>query len=267
MIFEIFNKLFSNLFSKLGILFVIKKKNYNSDYEIINKNIWIPFLKKKNWKRKLYYKSILKCKQLSTDNFSKYLRFNSLMQLVEFVLANKKLKTLNFAECGCWHGHSSYVISSLLKKHNYQNKFYIFDSFEGGLSNLSYKDHSYLGKLTNKEKEEQKKYFQSNEILVKKLLSPFKFIEIFKGWIPSRFNKIEGKKFQFVHLDVDLYQPTLDSLNFFYPRLEKGGVIICDDYNFSNFPGAKKAWDEYFSNKREITFFYEMPFGGSFIIK
>ena len=41
------------------------------------------------------------------------------------------------------------------------------------------------------------------------------FIILLKGWIPSRFEEVKDKNFSFVHIDVDLYQPTLDSLNFF----------------------------------------------------
>jgi hypothetical protein len=47
-----------------------------------------------------------------------------------------------------------------------------------------------------------------------------------------------------VHIDVDLYQPTRDSLAFFYPRLVKGGVIVMDDYGFKTCPGATRAAEE-----------------------
>ena len=49
----------------------------------------------------------------------------------------------------------------------------------------------------------------------------------------------------FVHLDVDLYAPTLASLEYFVPRLVDGGVIICDDYGAPLFPGAHRAWDRF----------------------
>ena len=55
----------------------------------------------------------------------------------------------------------------------------------------------------------------------------------------------------FVHLDVTLYEPTLAALEYFYPRLNTGGVIICDGSIFC--PGAKKAWDE-FCDKRALPF-------------
>jgi len=47
-----------------------------------------------------------------------------------------------------------------------------------------------------------------------------------------------------VHIDVDLHEPTLACLEYFYPRLTSG-VIICDGYGSRLFPGARKAWEAY----------------------
>lgn len=52
-----------------------------------------------------------------------------------------------------------------------------------------------------------------------------------------------------IHIDVDLYQPTLDSIEFFWDKLNVGGVLVCDDYGFETCPGAKKAMDDFFSKK------------------
>ena len=49
-----------------------------------------------------------------------------------------------------------------------------------------------------------------------------------------------------MHIDVDLYEPVRDCLKYFYPKLEKGGVMINDDFNSPLFPGAGKAWHEFF---------------------
>ena len=95
--------------------------------------------------------------------------------------------------------------------------------------------------------------FASSEKEVKKVLNKFEFVEIFKGWIPERFNEVSSKKFNFIHIDVDLYKPTLDSIQFFFPRLEKNGIMICDDYNSTDFR-CKKAWDEYFLKKNDLSF-------------
>ena len=50
--------------------------------------------------------------------------------------------------------------------------------------------------------------------------------------------------FSLVNLDADLYNPTKAGLEYFYPRLSPGGVIIIHDYNYK-WPGIKKAVDEY----------------------
>ena len=48
-----------------------------------------------------------------------------------------------------------------------------------------------------------------------------------------------------VHIDTDLYQPTLDALNFFYPLLSIGGVILVDDFGNSSCPGVVSAVREF----------------------
>jgi len=48
-----------------------------------------------------------------------------------------------------------------------------------------------------------------------------------------------------VHVDVDLFEPTAARLEFFYPRLVSGGMIVCDDYGFTTCPGARKACDDF----------------------
>jgi O-methyltransferase len=49
-----------------------------------------------------------------------------------------------------------------------------------------------------------------------------------------------------VNLDADLYNPTKAGLEYFYPLLSPGGVIIIHDYNYK-WPGIKKAVDEFAS--------------------
>ncbi len=88
---------------------------------------------------------------------------------------------------------------------------------------------------------------------------------ILQGWIPERFNEVEGHSFSFVHMDVDLYQPTFDSIAFFYSRMNKGGIIACDDYGLTSCPGATKAIDEFLADKPEKM--VQNSCGGGFMVK
>ena len=53
------------------------------------------------------------------------------------------------------------------------------------------------------------------------------------------------ERFAMVSLDTDLYQPTLEGLSYFYPRLSPGGYMILDDYNSPQFPGVGRAVQEF----------------------
>ncbi len=72
-------------------------------------------------------------------------------------------------------------------------------------------------------------------------------VKVLKGYSPDVFllNDIFDESFAFVHVDVDLYPSVKDALDFFWPRLLNGGIMIFDDYGFPTTPGAKKAIDEF----------------------
>ncbi len=55
-----------------------------------------------------------------------------------------------------------------------------------------------------------------------------------------------GLRIALLHLDCDIYEPTLAALEAFYPHVVPGGVVILDEYGFAEFPGESKAVEEYF---------------------
>jgi O-methyltransferase len=75
----------------------------------------------------------------------------------------------------------------------------------------------------------------------------FSGIQYHVGIFPQSITDgIAATKFSFVHLDVDLYEGTLDCLRFFYPRMNLGGIILCHDVGAERAPGVLKAINEYF---------------------
>lgn len=149
----------------------------------------------------------------------------------------------DIAECGVSKGHSSYLMLHANRDNN--KTFYGFDSFEG-LSEPAEKD-----KIENDYSFKWKKNDLSTPIDVAKnnLISFDERYELLKGWIPSRFEEIKDKRFSLVHVDVDLYQPTFDSIEFFWNRINKGGCLVCDDYGFETCPGAYRAMNEFFDSQ------------------
>jgi hypothetical protein len=77
-------------------------------------------------------------------------------------------------------------------------------------------------------------------------------VDLIKGdvvkTIPEYLKKHPELKISFLNIDVDVYEPTKAALEYFYPLVSKGGVILLDDYA-NVFPGANKAVDDYFKDK------------------
>lgn len=169
-------------------------------------------------------------------------RFYALVQLFRQTLPLQGL----VAECGCFRGLSSYLLCSTLKAadESFNGRGYrIFDSF-AGLSAPQPEDSvdgddpaaKRLRKMT------QPGSFSASLETVKNNLGDFPQIEYFPGWIPEAFPDEPDARYRFVHVDVDIYQPTRDCFEYFYSRLVPGGIMVSDDYGW---PGARKAIDEF----------------------
>jgi O-methyltransferase len=159
------------------------------------------------------------------------------------------------AECGAYEGAGSRLICEA----NADNKrvsrhHHIFDSF-AGMSNPESLDGAFW----------KQGDMARGEDVVRNNLAPFDNFSLHKGWIPERFTDIADRRFAFVHIDVDLYAPTRDSLQFFYERMNDGGIIVCDDYGFTTCPGATRAVNECLANRTERMI--ALPSGGGFLIK
>lgn len=157
-----------------------------------------------------------------------------------YATAEKALKIDgNVAEVGVYKGGSAKLICEAVHG---KKEIFLFDTFEG-LPEVGADDN-----LRDFHKGKYAAYHDE----VKNYLKVYPNVHIFKGLFSENSNVIADKKFSFVNLDVDLYSSTLDCLNFFYPRMNKGGMIISHDYVDTLGNGVKKAFGEFFSDKPEV---------------
>ena len=161
------------------------------------------------------------------------------------ILVNENLLNGNVAECGVNRGDFAYYINKY-----FPNKtLYLFDTFEGFDSKdleteRSLNNQAFIQGMFNKE------HFFSNvhnikkeEVALKKMLFPEKCL-IKKGYFPNTAEGINDT-FVFVNLDMDLYQPMLAGLRFFYERMCVGGVLLLHDYFHPELPGVKQAVQQF----------------------
>ena len=122
------------------------------------------------------------------------------------------------AECGTFRGGSAKLISKAI---DYRKTLHVFDTFEGiPASQYRPGDHT-PGDFTCSEQD------------VRAYLGDCPNVAFHKGLVPGSLERYWQTRFCFVHLDMDLYEPTLSALEFFWPRLPPGGVIVLvDDWQY-----------------------------------
>jgi len=143
----------------------------------------------------------------------------------------------DMAEMGVFMGSTAKLIA--LAASDTKKKIHLFDTFEGLPDPVKPIDIHNKGEF-NVDFNKVKDFFKDCPNVV-----------FHKGLFPKTTAGLENVKYSFVHVDGDLYQSTLDSLEYFYPRMVPGGVILFDDYNWPHTPGVVKAVEEFMVSKPE----------------
>ena len=159
----------------------------------------------------------------------------------------------DFAELGVYKGESAKILHLM----DPSRMFHLYDTFEG------FKEEDLAGETGIAATYTTKNFADSSLEAVKRYLGESDRFVYHKGRfdesaVSSQQSAVSGLdsadrrpptaniQLALVNLDVDLYQPTISGLKYFYPMLSPGGVIIIHDYNYK-WPGIKKAVDEFVS--------------------
>lgn len=172
-------------------------------------------------------------------------------------------------ECGVGYGRSALLIESLLQYYNDKSYFFLFDSFKGFpaptdedlTSDIKPKKGEWnkIGPKSLYEMLSASKNDGPGPCDVETYKRDEKYrIKIVEGFFadsltPNIINKIKKQKgIKFLHLDVDLYESYKQTLEVLFPLVNKGGVILLDEYDEpadTKFPGARLAIDEYLESQ------------------
>lgn len=69
------------------------------------------------------------------------------------------------------------------------------------------------------------------------------FVEVVRGRIQDVAPTLSGRGFHVAHIDTDLEEPTSFALEWLSERMEKGGIVVVDDYGSRTAPGVVRAVD------------------------
>lgn len=168
----------------------------------------------------------------SKEYMEDYLRYRTFEYVADELMENNVTGAL--AEFGVFRG----LFSSLISKKLPDREIYLFDTFEG--FDPAEAEKELLEGNCNKEFLESHKNTSVERMLFN--MPDKSKCKVIRGFFPQSITQEAANTlFSFVSIDVDFEDSIYEGLKFFYPRLNKGGVIFVHDYNSAYLKGVKRA--------------------------
>jgi O-methyltransferase len=136
-----------------------------------------------------------------------------------------------FWECGVYRGASSLLLAEARRGAGLSQSLRLFDTFTG-IPEQGEHDKYRVGALGD-----------TSLAGVKAFLEGQDGVCFHPGLIPGVFAGLEDRRIAFALVDVDQEASTLACLEFIYPRLSRGGMIMIDDYGRPGTYGCRLAVD------------------------
>jgi O-methyltransferase len=164
-------------------------------------------------------------------------RLSDDVRYASLALAIERIRKENiagaFAELGVYQGQTSRFIHQQAP----DRRLYLFDTFEGFPEEIASGDS---------------RFRDTSQEAVARFIGSLDHVIFRAGSFPDTVAGLEDERFALVMLDCDMYQPALDGLRFFYPRLLPGGYFFLHDYNAPESDhGIECAAAHFFADKPE----------------
>ncbi|PHR62704.1 MAG: macrocin O-methyltransferase [Robiginitomaculum sp.] len=182
----------------------------------------------------------------------------------------------DLVECGIWRGGISILMARRLATLGSKTrKLWLFDTFEG-MSEPTEVDMDKHGVAASDQLSQASKTDEENNVWAyasdEAVASNFRksgvdpsICNFVKGKVEDTIPKNMPKKISILRLDTDWYESTKHELEYLYPKLSTGGVLLIDDYQY--WGGCHQAVEEYFSDKSQRPFFATLANGSLVSIK
>jgi hypothetical protein len=168
----------------------------------------------------------------------------------------------DFVECGVNRGSVSSAIMTYIDWNEIHGarKYYLMDTFQGLVPELANDAENEIGRI-----EMFADAYPECYELTKKNFEEFEDIVMIRGPIPDTLPQNPTTKIAFMHIDMNCAAPEVAALRFFWPKVERGGIIVLDDYAYFGFQPQKDAID---ALGRELGFaIASLPTGQGLIVK
>ena len=164
----------------------------------------------------------------------------------------------DFVECGVNTGAYSRAVIDYIDFQSLNKTFFLLDTFNGLVAE----------QISDNEKNNGiNKYLNSYRDVYNEVKSTFENlpVKIIKGAVPDTLPQCDAQSIAYLSIDMNCVLPEIAAMEYFWPKVSTGGVVILDDYGFPNHIEQKNAFDQ-FAKKNDIEILC-LPTGQGIIIK
>ena len=153
----------------------------------------------------------------------------------------------------------SLAICHYLDFNSLGKKFYLFDTCRG-------LPHEQMSDWERKLRHDQnERVYPECYELAKKNFAPYPNAVLVRGKIPDTLGSVEIDKVAYLSIDMNLAYPEKCALEFFWPKLVAGAVIVFDDYAWANCYEQKAVHDAFAASQN--TKILTLPTGQGLLVK
>lgn len=170
----------------------------------------------------------------------------------------------DYVECGVHTGILSGAVMTWLDfSRQSSRKFYLFDTWAGIPVEQMSEQEKRLGV------ENMNRKYQNGDVLhadVVKKFSRWPNAVVVRGRVPDSLGAMkDSQQVAYASIDLNVTEAEMGAIDFLWPRMVAGGLVLLDDYGWAPHINQKVAWDDW--AKRHGVMILALPTGQGLIRK
>lgn len=148
----------------------------------------------------------------------------------------------DLVECGVHTGGLSLAVCRYIDFNATGKSFWLFDTFSGiPVEQMSDEERPH------RPAENEMYYGEDSFARAQRNFAPYPRAHLVRGRVPESLGTVEIGAVSYLSLDMNIAAPEVAALEFFWPKLSVGAVVLLDDYGWTHYRPQKVALDAFAS--------------------
>lgn len=144
----------------------------------------------------------------------------------------------DFVECGVNTGILSLAVCKYVGFNDLDKSFYLFDTF-AGIPVAQMSDDEKSDRLIS-----NTKYPDCYE-LARSNFEPLSRAHLVRGTVPESLSTVKIDRVAYLSIDMNIAYPERKAIEYFWPKLSAGAMVVLDDYGWTRYEAQKQTMDEF----------------------